>query len=49
MNARGERIGRAKRLLEVTLGFEEDALDTAIASETYKEPASAAANVVALR
>ena len=37
--------GRAKRLLEVTLGFEEDALDTAIVSETYKEPASAAARV----
>lgn len=37
--------GRAKRLLEVTLGFEEDALDTALSVEAFTAPAVAAARV----
>jgi len=37
--------GRAKRLLEVTLGFEEDALDTTVVAESFTAPAAAAARV----
>lgn len=37
--------GRARRLLEVSIGFEEDALDSTVVAETFTAPATAAARV----